>query len=98
MRDGQQPTESARRPKTGQRWHQFGLRSLLVFTGVLALGAAGWRAYVAPYVQQRQTVGLIKELGGNCQTSEASVWLRRLSTGDFQNITHVNLADCDDPR
>jgi hypothetical protein len=78
------------------RWHQYSLRTLLGLV-TLAVGMlVAWRAYVGPYHRQRQTMRLIERLGGTYETVEAPKWLR-LYGDDFQNISLVNLADCDQP-
>src|SRR5262245_55767647 len=86
------------RPKRpARRWFQYSLRTLL---GVVTLAVGltmGWRSYIEPYQRQRRTLQLIEQLGGTYQTAEAPRWLRRLNGEDFQNITVVNLADCDRP-
>jgi internalin A len=87
-----QPTHKPRR-----RWFQFSLRTLLIIAALAAVGALAWRSYVAPYHQQRKTMTLVEKLGGSYKTAQAGPWLRRLYGQDFQNVTLVNLADCDDP-
>src|SRR5437899_13079434 len=91
-----QPNEtSAKRPR--RRWYQYSLRTLLGLV-TLAVGLVmAWRVCVEPYRQQQQTMKLIEKLGGTYQTAEAAKWLRRLLGDDFQNITLVNLARCDQP-
>src|SRR5262245_5692528 len=83
----------AKRPR--RRWYQYSLRTLLGFVTLAVALAMAWRVYVEPYRQQRQTMQLIQDLGGTYETTQASKWLRRLYGEDFQNITAVNLADCD---
>jgi len=40
-------------------------------------------------------MNLIQELGGNYQATAAETWQRWLFGDDCQNVTVVNLADCD---
>jgi hypothetical protein len=79
-----------------RRWWQFGLRALLFLVLLIALGLLACRQYLKPYWRQQQTVALVEKLGGTCQTTEVSQWWLRLA-GSAQNVTQVNLADCDDP-
>lgn len=92
MTDQPANSSTARRP---WRWWQFGLRALLLLVVLVALCLLGCREYLRPYWRQQQTAALIEQLGGSCQTAEASPWLRLL--GSMQNITRVKLADCNDP-
>ncbi len=85
------------RPKPPRRWLQFSLSTLLAVTALAAGGAMAWRVYLEPYRRQRETMRLIEDLGGSYQTTAADKWLRRLFGDDFQNITSVDLAVCDDP-
>jgi hypothetical protein len=93
MNDQTKPGNTAGRPR---RWWQFGLRALLFFILLVALGLLAARAYLKPYWQQRQTVALVEKLGGTCQTTEDNRWWLRLA-GGTQSVTQVKLADCDDP-
>jgi hypothetical protein len=79
-----------------RRWYQFGLRTLFVLTtGIIGLLLL-WRIYIEPYRRQREAMEVIKQLGGTFETTEAATWQRRLFGKDFQNITRVDLAYCDD--
>jgi hypothetical protein len=84
-------------PRRPRRWFQFGLSTLLAVTALAAGGAMAWRAYVEPYRRQRETMALVKKLGGSCETTAADQWLRRMFGDDFQNITSVDLAVCGEP-
>jgi Leucine-rich repeat (LRR) protein len=90
-------SQPSKKPKPRRRWFQFSLRTLLAVMTLAAGLAVAWRIYVEPYRQQRQTMKLIEHLGGSYQTVAAPGWLRTLFGQDFQNITLVNLADCDTP-
>jgi hypothetical protein len=83
--------------KRRRRWYQFGLGSLLAFVTLAAVGAGAWRIFVEPYRRQRAVMAVIEKLGGRYQTVEADAWLRRLLDSDLQNVTLVDLADCDEP-
>jgi hypothetical protein len=78
-----------------RRWYQFGLRTLFLLTTFIVGLLALWRAYVEPYRQQREAMEVIKQLGGMLETSEATAWQRWLFGDGSQNVTFVNLADCD---
>src|SRR5262245_15576908 len=84
--------EDARRSR---RWHQFRLRT--IFVGMLLIGCllVVYRAYIEPYRRQRQTMKLIKQLGGTYESTAAESWQRWLLGSEAQNVTVVNLADCD---
>jgi internalin A len=85
------------RKKPRRRWFQFGLSTLLAVTALAAGGAMAFRVYVEPYRRQRETMALIEKLGGSYQTTAADKWLLWLFGDDFQNITLVDLANCDEP-
>jgi hypothetical protein len=72
------------------------LRTLLVLMTVLVGLLVAWREVVEPYRQQRETMTLVEELGGTFQASQPDEWQRWLFGDDFQNLTVVNLADCDE--
>src|SRR5262249_33656226 len=80
-----------------RRWWQFRLRTLLLAVGVVAGVLLGVRAHLAPYRQQRQTMALIEQLHGSYQSAAGPTWLRFVFGSDFQVVTVVNLADCDEP-
>jgi hypothetical protein len=82
---------------TRRRFFQFRLRTLLALIALIAVGLFAFRLYIEPFRRQRETMGLIERLGGTYQTSAATSWQRQMFGGDFQNITRVDLADCDDP-
>ena len=80
-------------PKPRRRWFQFSLRTLLIAVTLVAGLLVAWRVYVEPYRRQRETVALIKELGGSYTTEPSGPsWLRGLF-GDktFQNIIRISL-------
>jgi hypothetical protein len=83
--------------KRRRRWFQFGLGTLLLITFLVALGLLAYRKYLEPFRRQEEAMRVIKELGGGYQTSAGSAWQQRLFGADFQNITRVDLANCDDP-
>jgi hypothetical protein len=87
----------ARPDKRTLRWFQFRLRTLLLLIALTAIGLMGWQTYLAPYYVQRQTMRLIDKLGGRYQTSAPDQWQRRLFGDNFENLTFVDLSDCDDP-
>src|SRR5262249_35694679 len=78
-----------------RRWYQFGLRSLFLFTTAVVGLLVAWRTYVEPYRQQRDTVEVITRLGGTFEASEALTWQRWVIGGNLQNITRVDLSNCD---
>ncbi len=83
-------------PRRALGWLQFRLRTLLLLvTGIAALLGA-FCAYIEPFRQQRSSMDLIASLGGSFHTGEATSWQRRLFGDDFQNLTLVNLADCNE--
>src|SRR5262245_42342530 len=86
--------EHALRTST-RRWYQFRLRT--IFVGMVVLGGllVAYRAYIEPYRQQQRAMRLIKDLGGTYEASAAETWQRWLFGSDYQNLTFVNLADCD---
>ena len=51
--------------KTRRRWFQFSLRTLLIAVTLVAGLLVAWRVHVEPYRRQRETMALIKELGGS---------------------------------
>jgi hypothetical protein len=89
--------EKPRKARSRRRWFQFGLGSLLVLVTLCGVLLAAWRAYLAPYRAQRDTMALIERLKGNYQTQEAASWANRLSLAPADNVVLVNLADCDQP-
>jgi hypothetical protein len=81
-----------------RRSFQFSLRALLVLTALVAVLAVVWRVYLEPYGRQRQTMKLIEDLGGRYRTEVVTDWrLLFLFGHDLQNITFVDLSDCDKP-
>ncbi len=84
-------------PKSRRRWYQFGLRAVFglvtLFVGLAVLA----RFVLAPYREQQDTMQLIERLGGSYQSEAEATWLRFVLGSQFQNITLVNLADCDEP-
>src|SRR6266571_1484350 len=85
--------------KRGRRrcWLQFSLLTLFVLVAAVAGALMALRAYTDPYRRQRQTIMLIGELGGRCQTGAAANWLRWLYGDGLQDIILVDVANCDDP-
>ena len=85
--------------KPRRRWLQFSLRTLLIVVTLVAGLLVAWRMYVEPYRRQRETMALIKELGGKFTTELGGpAWMRDWFGADnFQDIVLVDLADCDDP-
>ena len=67
------------KPKLIRRWFQFSLRTLLIVVTLVAGLLGAWRAYVEPYRRQRETMALIKELGGRCTLVE----IQALDTNQF---------------
>ncbi len=94
---GQENDPARPRQKPRRRWFQFGLSTLLVVTALAAGGAMAFRVYVEPYRRQRETMALIEKLHGSYKTTAADPWLRWLYGDNFQNITVVDVADCDEP-
>ena len=90
-------TDASSKPR--RRWFQFSLRTLLVVVTLVAGLLVAWRVYVEPYRRQRETMTLIKELGGSYETEPGGpAWMRDWFGADnFQNITLVDVAECDDP-
>jgi hypothetical protein len=86
-----------RKRRTRRRWFQFGLGTLLVLVTLCGVLLAAWRAYLAPYRAQRETMALIERLKGSYQTQEAPSWANRLSLTPAHNVVLVNLADGDQP-
>jgi hypothetical protein len=97
MSDAQVAPLSSSSPESRprRRWYQFGLRSLFLLVTVAVGCVVIVRSYVEPYQQQRHALEAIKALGGKFETSEAPGWQRRLFGADFQDVTALNLADCD---
>jgi hypothetical protein len=56
-----------------------------------------WRQLAEPYGRQRQTMKLVRNLGGKFQTVEAAPWQRAILGDHLQDVTLVDLADCDEP-
>ncbi len=50
--------------KPRRRWFQFSLPTLLIVVTLVAGLLVAWRAYTEPYRRQRETMVLIKKLGG----------------------------------
>ncbi len=93
-------TDASSKPtKTKRRCFQFSLRTLLIVVTLVAGLLVAWRAYTEPFRRQRETMALIKELGGSYKTDLGGPkWLRWLfGDENFQNIVLIVLADCDDP-
>ncbi len=90
-------------PSTGplagrsRRWYQFTVRAVLALVLLAGLLLTGWRIYIAPYRAQADAVELIKRLGGSYQADAAPAWMSRLAGFEVQDVTLVNLADCDTP-
>lgn len=84
-------------PKSRRRWFQYGLRTLLVVVTLVVAGLVAWRAYIAPYEQQRQTMLLVERLGGGCETKTEDKWGGRFYHDGFKSVTRVDLTNCDDP-
>jgi Leucine-rich repeat (LRR) protein len=85
-----------RQERSTRRWHQFTLRTLLFLVAAAALCATAWRVSTEPYRYQRETMALIAKLGGTYKATDASGWIRWLDK-HAQDITFVDLADCDVP-
>src|SRR5947209_4191745 len=77
------------------RWYQFRLRTLLAGMAVIGVLLLAARWYVEPFRHQRNTMELIQSLGGSYETSPPQKWQAWYFGGDYQNLIHVNLADCD---
>ena len=93
-------TDAPSRPtKHRRRWFQFSLRALLIVVTLVSGLLLAWRAYVEPYRRQRETMALIKELGGEYKTeSDGPAWIRNwFGAENFQKIVLVDLADCNAP-
>lgn len=93
-------TDASSKPiEPRRRWFQFSLGTLLIAVTLVTGLLVAWRAYVEPYRRQRETMALIKELGGSFKTeADGPVWIRDWFGADnFQNVVLVDLADCDDP-
>jgi hypothetical protein len=82
-------------PRRGRRL-QFALSSLLIVVTACAVAAYVLRSGLEPYRRQRQTMALVQNLGGRVDSREAGAWLLLL-VDDCQNVTLVDVADCDDP-
>jgi hypothetical protein len=80
-----------------RRWYQFRLRTLFVAVTAAALALLAYRTYLEPYQAQRQTIELIKKLGGRFEASDPTPWQRRLLGTDHQNLVRVDLADVESP-
>ena len=64
-------------PKSRRRWFQFSLRTLLIAVTLVACLLMAWRVYVEPYRRQRETMALIKELGGSYKAEPGGPeWMR----------------------
>jgi hypothetical protein len=84
--------------KSKRRWFRFSLKTLLLFVLLSAVFAAFWRAWLAPYHEQRRVMRLIESLGGRYESeARAPAWLRRVF-GDqpFQVITLADVSDCNE--
>ena len=91
--------ESGKQPRKRSRpWLQISLRTLLVIMTLAAVGAGAWRWYEGPFRRQRHAMRVIEKAGGSYEAIAAGpAWLRAARRqGAFQNITLVNVADCDD--
>jgi Leucine-rich repeat (LRR) protein len=90
-------SDKPKRPR--RRWRQFTLRGLFVLVTLVVLLLVGWRTYVEPYREQQRTAAIIEKLGGRYSTEAGGpAWLRSLfGSRHFQDITFVDLADCDQP-
>ena len=55
-------------PKPKRRWFQFNPRTQLIVVALIAGLLMAWRMYVERYRRQRETMALIKELGGIYKT------------------------------
>ncbi len=69
----------------------------MVFVLFVAVLLGIWRAYIAPYLDQKATLRLLESLGATVEAEAASDWIYRLALGDGRNLTLVNVADCDSP-
>ncbi len=90
--------DAAQHPRR-RRWLQFGLRTLLAVVALTTGPLLAWRIYIEPFRQQAATMAIIEQLGGTYQSEPGGMaWLRRMFGEEgFQDVTHVNLADCDEP-
>jgi hypothetical protein len=86
--------EPGKQPR--RRWFQFSLRTLFVLMTVVVGALVVWRSYLQPYRQQRQTMALVRDLGGSFKTTAAEGWQRLLFGEDFQNVVLANLSDSDE--
>src|SRR6476620_11267790 len=83
-------------PKPQRRWHQFGLRTLLIVVAVVAGLAFAYVKLVEPYRLQREAMATITRLGGTYKTEDAVGWIKYLDK-NVQDVVVVDLADCDKP-
>lgn len=88
-------TEQPAKPR--RRWYQFSLRAVFVLVTFFVGLAVVARLVLAPYREQQATMRLIERLGGSYQSEAETTWLRFILGSQFQNVTLVNLADCDEP-
>ena len=81
-------------PKPKRRLFQFSLRTLLILVTLAAGLLMAWRVYVEPYRRQRETMALVKELGGEYKTEPGGpAWMRDWFGADnFQNIVEISLS------
>jgi Leucine-rich repeat (LRR) protein len=82
-----------------RHWYQYTLRALLLLVTATACLLLAWRVCVQPWRDQQRVMALVEKLGGTYQSVESGPgWLRGLLGADeFQDITHIDLADCDTP-
>src|SRR5437016_6783199 len=96
---GENEKQSGHRLKSRRRWYQFSLWTLLIVVTLAAAAAFLGRWYTEPFHRQRLAMAAIEKAAGSYETVAAGpTWLRRIvGEGFFQNVTLVNVADCDDP-
>ena len=79
-------------PKLNRRWFQFSLRTLLIFTVIIAVGAGWFGKRIEQKRKQREAAEAIVRLGGDCSydydtvmgvTPPGPEWLRNLLGEDF---------------
>src|SRR5262245_32075561 len=81
--DDRAATNKPQQPR--RRWFQISLRTLLLFTALVAAVAALWHWYDEPFRRQRLAMAAIEQAGGSYQaTSVGPTWLRRLVGERFQ--------------
>src|SRR2546425_4184129 len=90
-------SDAAQHPRR-RSWLRFSLRTLLAVVALATGPLVAWRICIEPFRQQAATMALIEQLGGTYQSEPGGpAWFRRMfGEQHCQNVTHVNLADCDE--